>query len=523
MLLAALVLLVFLPSTAQAQPADALQVEADTVVYDQIAQRVEATGNVRLRYRGITLHAGEAVFDLAQEKLTARGRVRMIDARGRELRGEVITYDVRLALAEVQRAESIVDRVYVRSETLRATPQRITAQSATVTTCDPANPGYRITATEIEIIPGEELTARGAALWIGSVRVLTLPVLRLSLRRGEEEATARSLPRFGYSTNEGIWVDYLYGYRLGSLQGGFYTKYAARLGFIPRNSLRYSTPAVALELTTGRNQDREARVFDQADVVVSVPPRPIGGSAFGLGASVGTGWFREPGTGVETSRTFAQLDFSPPSAQLGPKTSLKGSLSFRYAWYATGASQSTATGTMDLVHTLTAQNSFWLSYRVLDHLAGASPFLFDTIPLADRVNQLSALFNRSGVNLGRLRSTVFGGVGYSFRDTAPLLILGFSGRTPAEFALAMTGTYNLNASELKVSVDTGLQIGYKSRLSVFAAYNTRTGLFEELDYTVTARLCDCFQATLRYRQIRREIWLEVGLASDTMIQFPPQH
>lgn len=292
------------------------------------------------------------------------------------------------------------------------------------------------------------------------------------------------------------------------------------MGFIPRNSLRYSTSAVALELTTGRNQDREARVFDQADVVATIPTRPIGGSAFGLGASVGTGWFREPATGVETSKTFAQVDFSSPAARLGSKTSLKGSLSFRYAWYATGASQATATGNMDLVHTLTAQTSFWLSYRVLDHPAGVSPFLFDTIPVADRVNQLSALFNRSGVNLGRLHSTVFGGVGYSFRDTAPLLILGFSGRTPAEFALAMTGTYNLNTSELKVSVDTGLQIGYKSRLSVFAAYNTRTGLFEELDYTLSARLCDCFQATLRYRQIRREIWLEVGLAPDTMIQFP---
>lgn len=512
--------LVILPPRAHAQPADALQVEADTVVYDRLQQQVEATGNVRLRYRGIVLRAEHAVFDLAQEKLTARGRVRLIDAQGRELRGEVITYDVRLSRAEVQRAEAIVDRVYIRSELVQAAPGRLIARSAMATTCRPANPCYRITAEEIEVIPGEEMTARRASLWIGSVRVLTLPVLKVSLRSGED--TARSLPRFGYSTNEGVWVDYLYGYQVGPLQGGLYAKYATLLGFIPRNSLRYAPPGFAIDLTVGRNQDAQARVFDQAEVVATVPSQPPRTPGLRLGGGVGTGWFREITTGAAASRTWAQIDLAFPTAQLGERTSLAASLSYRNAWYGTGAWQATATGNVDLIQTLTPQTSFTLSYRVLDHPSGTSPFLFDTIPVADRVNQVSALFNRSGVSLGPFASTVFGGVGYSFRDTAPLVILGFSGRSAKQLTLAMTGTYNLTASELKVSMDTGVQIGPHSRLNVYASYNARTRLFEELDYTLTARLCDCFQAMLRYRQIRREIWLEIGLAPDAVIGFPEQ-
>lgn len=519
MLLAALVLLVFLPSTAQAQPADALQVEADTVVYDQLRQQVEATGNVRLRYKGIVLHAEQATFDLAQEKLTARGKVRLIDAQGRELRGESVTYDVRRSLAEVQRAETIVDRVYIRSESIQATPQRIIAHSAMATTCNPANPCYRITAEEIEVIPGEELTARRASLWIGSVRVLTIPVYRRSLRGGGEE-TARSLPRFGYNTIDGVWIDYLYGYQAWALQGGIYAKYASKLGLIARNTLRYTTPAFAGELITGRNQDREARIFDQAELVVSLSPRRLGTSAVRLSGSVGAGWFRELTTAVETPRTYAQVDVSIPSVPLGPRTSLVGSLSYRHAWYGTGARQATVIGGIDVGHTLTAQTSFQLSYRVLDHAVGTSPFLFDTIPSGDRVNQLSAGVSRSGLRLGRLDSTVFGGFGYSFRDASPLLIVGLSGRTPQNFTLNLSGNYYTQTSELKMSLDTGLQIGYQTRLNVYALYSARTRFIEELDYTVTARLCDCFQATLRYRQVRREIWLEVGLAPDTVIQFP---
>src|SRR3990170_539967 len=89
---------------AAAQPAP-LVVDGDQIVYDQSTQTVEAEGNVRLRYRGIRLSADRVVFDLAREQLTAEGRVVLIDAAGRELRGQRLTYDVRLQLAEVQRAD----------------------------------------------------------------------------------------------------------------------------------------------------------------------------------------------------------------------------------------------------------------------------------------------------------------------------------------------------------------------------------------------------------------------------------
>src|SRR3990170_775349 len=257
---------------AAAQPAP-LVVDGDQIVYDQSTQTVEAEGNVRLRYRGIRLSADRVVFDLAREQLTAEGRVVLIDAAGRELRGQRLTYDVRLQLAEVQRAQTIVDRIYVQSEHLRAEPSRILGTDTMVTPCDPARPAVRVTARQIEIIPGDRLTARRASLWVGRYRVLTLPVLTMSLRSSEE--TARSLPRIGYNTTDGLWADYSYAYDPGSLPSALYVKYGTRTGVIVRHVTSYQRSPFALELTVGRNQDADMRIFDQAEAVLGMSEQRI--------------------------------------------------------------------------------------------------------------------------------------------------------------------------------------------------------------------------------------------------------
>src|SRR4030067_473399 len=112
------------PAHAQESP---LIVEGDQVTYDQAAQLVEATGNVRFRYRGIRLSADRVIFDLQREFLTAEGRVILLDASGRAMRGVSLRYDVPLSLAEMRQAETVVDRLYIRSAHLQHRPGAISA------------------------------------------------------------------------------------------------------------------------------------------------------------------------------------------------------------------------------------------------------------------------------------------------------------------------------------------------------------------------------------------------------------
>ncbi|HXF83647.1 MAG TPA: hypothetical protein VNN19_12930 [bacterium] len=506
-LVLACLLVAVLAAAASAQ-AEALVVEADEVVYDQLAQQVQATGNVRLRYRGIRLIADQAQFDLAREVLTARGHVVLTDAAGRELRGEALTYDVRLELAEVQRGEGRVDGFFVRSERLQAQPGRILAEEAMLTPCDPARPAAYITARSVEIIPGDQLVARQASLWIGGRRVLTLPVYRSSLRSREE--TARSFPSIGYHNLDGLWAQYPIGYGLGDLSGELTLKYGTLVGFIARNSLAYRRPAFALELTVGRNQDIERRVYDQAELTLTLAERQLGALPLWTSVAARTGWFEEQTTGARTSRTQYAVGVRLPSQPLGRRTSLAVSASWTEGLYGTGDRYGVLRGGLGLSHQLSGAEVLSFTYSVVSP-SGVTPFLFDAVPADELVHRGAVLYTRTGLR-GSATTTFQAGAGYDFLASSPFALLGYGRRLPERSHWMLTGEYNLKTTDVKLTADAGVALGAGTYATVQAVYHTLTGAYEDVDYFLTARLCDCFEVRVKYRQIRREWWLEIGLA-----------
>jgi hypothetical protein len=59
----------------------------------------------------------------------------------------------------------------------------------------------------------------------------------------------------------------------------------------------------------------------------------------------------------------------------------------------------------------------------------------------------------------------------------------------------------------------GHALGHGTYATVQAVYHTLTGTFEDFDVVLTSRLCDCLDVTVIYRQVRSELWLEIGLGS----------
>lgn len=512
------ILLFPIPSSAQTPaPAGPLTVEGDTVIYDEARREVEATGSVRLRYRGVELRAGYVRFDLATEVMTARDGVVLVDAAGRELRGQSLTYDVRLGIADLRQGETVIDGFYVRSARIQASERRVVATEAMATTCDPARPAYRIEAAEIEVIPGDRLVARRASVWLGSIRILTLPTLTVSLREGGE-GVARSLPQLGYNSVDGIWIDYLYGYQLAGLQGGLYLKYGMMTRFIARNMLRYERSGYAAELTVGRNQDVEMRIFDQAEVAVTTPRFQAGSVQMRVWA--GTGWFEEQITGLRSTRTYVEAAVNVPSTRLGISTFSAG-YTYRHAWYGIGAVQGVVRGGAALTRPFSPRTSLTVAHTIVE-VANGTPFLFDHVLVRDRVNDLSAVVNRSGIRLGAREVQLYGGGAYSLRNGTRSVLAGIIAPDPRGLSVSLGLRYNLDLAELTTTLDTGVQLSPSTRFAVFAEYNARTQTFTEFDYTLRARLCDCFEVSVRYRQVRRELWIQFGLSPEASVQLLPR-
>src|SRR5256712_6354121 len=169
-LVGALVLPLFLSMFSQvaaAQESPPLVVDDQQVVYDDVAQTIEATGNVSMSYRRNHIKADFVHIDLRAEQLLARGHVTIIDSTGRELRGETLTFDARGQVIELSPAEAIVDGVYIRRDRIRSQPGLLVAGESNVTTCDPAHPLYRLTPSSIEVIPGYRAAVNGATICMG--------------------------------------------------------------------------------------------------------------------------------------------------------------------------------------------------------------------------------------------------------------------------------------------------------------------------------------------------------------------
>jgi hypothetical protein len=497
------------PARAQESQDSLLIVEGDQVTYDQEAQMVEATGQVRLRYRGIRLEADRVVFDLQRELLTAEGHVLLVELSGRELRGIALRYDVRLGLAEMRQAEMVVDRLYIRSAELQHRAAVITATETMLTPCPPASPAVRITARRIEIHPGERAVATNASLWVGRYRVITVPVYTVSLRSTED--TAQSFPRIGYSGTDGLWAQYVYEYTAGPVRGALLTKYGIRSGLIARNSLRYRRAPFAIDLTVGRNQDDDMRIFDQAEVVLTQMEQPLGPLPALYTLELRSGWFDEATTGLRTSRTQYGIGFRVPTLTLAPRLTFQGTAAWSEAVYGTGERQGVVRANLALKQELSPGRSLLLGYNVLEVLGG-TPFLLDAIDPTDLVHKATVVHSHSGTRGSA--STVFNvGGGYDFRDRAPLVILGYGEELASRYHWGVTAEYNLGTSDTELTVGGGRTIGYGTYATVQAIYHTRTGTFEDLDFVITARLCDCLDVTLIYRQVRQQVWLEIGLGA----------
>jgi len=474
-------------STTQPVPGGPITIEAEEITYDAATNVVTARGRVRVTHALFRLFADTMTFDLRTQVVTAEGRVRLIDAQGRELRGTRVVYAILRGEAIITLAETIVDRVYIRAERVQGNAVRLTVDEATITTCDPTRPLYRITARRVEIIPGEELVARDASIWLGSVRVLTLPTYRMSLR----EARGPRLPGVGSNPTDGLWIDYRYPYRLGDMAGELYGKYGQISGFFLLNTLSYDQPLWRLTLDTGRTQREDpnnvVHALTTAELAGSVKPWRVPGLPLFLSGRAAAGWFDELDSAVVTTRLDGTITLATETFSFGPSLDAYASASYRFSSYGTGEQRTIISGALALTYRFDQATTVTARYD-LASVQGTTPFLFDAVNSTSTV-ALTVAHSRPDFR-------VQAGVS---RDFAALPI-----------------------PETKLSGGVGFRVSPTVFFDVAAVYNLTTEAFEDLDYTVTFQ-CDCLTVAVRYRQIRQEISLNVILGVSDRLTFttPP--
>ncbi|CAN0116945.1 unnamed protein product, partial [Phaeothamnion confervicola] len=123
------------------------------------------------------------------------------------------------------------------AEDLTWKPDKIEMNTAVLTTCDlvPQDYHYRLESDKIEVYPKDHLDARGTAVNVGSTRLFTLPLVRLSLD-GKHELLQDFIPRPGYSGQFGAYIRSKIPFsfdkqNFGKIQVALYSKTGLAYGF----------------------------------------------------------------------------------------------------------------------------------------------------------------------------------------------------------------------------------------------------------------------------------------------------
>jgi hypothetical protein len=231
------VVLISSPSTAAAQEsAEDLPatLKADTYKFDRQARILTAQGNVVFSIRDVTIRADLLVADLQAGFLTAEGHVRL-EVAGEAVVAEMLTYNLSTRTGTLFNARTeyrsplVLGAVKLTAEALEGDIRRfVTIRNGYATTCDEPNPVVFATADELRIFPNDKIIGRQVSLWVGGMRLFTVPFFIFFLRERRETSIA---PIIGYSDATGWSIATSLGYFINESHYGFvHADWFERLG-----------------------------------------------------------------------------------------------------------------------------------------------------------------------------------------------------------------------------------------------------------------------------------------------------
>ena len=371
---------------------------------------------------------------------------------------------------------------------MRSQPGLIAAGESTLTTCDPVHPLYRVTASSLEVIPGDRAVVNGATLWVGRYGIITLPTLIVSLR--SRKATAGSFPSVGYTSIEGLYFAYRFAFFVGAPLAYF----SASLGTLAQRA------EVGLELE-----------------------RPLGSLPLSLTAAGSAGWHHESGLNIETTRLQYKVGLETSSIQFGPQTDWRASWTWTDATYGTGDRQRVLRLNSAVTHHLSPDATLTLSRNVLrvypPTLATPPPppLALDFINPEDLIDELRLEYAKTGMRGDAIATTFKIGAFYDYlpntlSTNTTSVTVTYGERLPNLYHWQFEPEYNLDKQFVTLITDTGVAFGTDVYYTVQAKYETATPRFEDLDYIVTAQIRNCFELSVKYRQVRQELWIALGIS-----------
>lgn len=181
------IMMLLLPAQPALAESGEARITADQMTYDYHSKQMEASGNVKIVYKDITVECDHAFMDQTQNILLAKGAVR-ITKKDSDYTGNIFLYYLTTeqgllspVKAEV-RDEEINGPVQMKAAEGYFKGETVITHNSTFSGCDREKPHYHFTAKQAEYYPGDRVVLHHVWYWEHSVPLFYLPYFFISLK-----------------------------------------------------------------------------------------------------------------------------------------------------------------------------------------------------------------------------------------------------------------------------------------------------------------------------------------------------
>ncbi len=187
-------------ASAKGEPA---LIDAKQLSFEREQNLAIGEGDVVIHYKGAVLRADKVKFNTETKDAWAEGNVRLNRAN-QEWAAPVAYYNFETRAFKANDVRAFVEPVIVQGYDVSQTgSNQYRVARVTATTCDYADPHYRVEAKRAEIWPGDRMVMYNVTVRMGDVPVFWFPVMIWSLKKGDYQPMSLNLgdsSRWGFFT-----------------------------------------------------------------------------------------------------------------------------------------------------------------------------------------------------------------------------------------------------------------------------------------------------------------------------------
>lgn len=241
-------------TAAPAKARAPITIEGDELSFSDLTGQVFAKGNVIVTQPDMKLTT-ELLEGNTKQSLVWTDRPVTLTQPGIKLDGSGgIKFNYKDSTGTLQEAKGKVDRQFVTAHNLQMiSSSEIILHDGTMTACPAKVPDYHVSATKVEIWPGDKLIAYNAKFWIKDKVIYSMPKYQKSLRKDAGES---EFPRVGYDSDDGVFLKQYLEYPLSPRIAAFANiDYYTKAGFKPSYGVIDRESSYTLSLTQGQFED----------------------------------------------------------------------------------------------------------------------------------------------------------------------------------------------------------------------------------------------------------------------------